>query len=122
MVIIGNGTVEMAKEFARQYSIPFPLYTDPTCQSYHMMGWQKKFGISMKSVKEGFKLFYQGHRQGKIQGNPWQQGGEALFLPSGECWWSKSVDYAGHHSTLADLQTLIDHFLVEKGSQPHHHF
>ena len=113
MAIIGNGTVDMARSFAQEYSVRFPLYTDPTCQSYKMMGWPKQVGISMNSIKKGFSLFKSGQRQGKIMGNPWQQGGEAIFLRTGKVWWSKPVAYAGHHSKIDDLYTLIDHFLVE---------
>ena len=105
----------MAQDFAQKFSVTFNLYTDPQKESYMLMGWKRKFGLSIRSFTEGFKAMGNGFRQGSLAGDPWQQGGEAIITQKGEVWWSQPVDQAGTHSSRAELLSLIDRFAEEKG-------
>ena len=107
----------MAQDFAEQFSISFPIYTDPQKESYQKMGWKRKFGLSLQSFSQGWRYAKQGFRQGKVMGDPWQQGGEALLLQDGSVWWSNPIDTAGAHSTAKEIIQLIDRFAKEMESQ-----
>ena len=104
----------MAKDFIEQYSIPYPVYCDPQKQTYALMGWKRTFGLGFQSIRTGWKEFAQGHRQGPVLGDPWQQGGEALILQDGNIWWSNAADEAGTHTTKTDLEEVLARFKREQ--------
>ena len=56
----------MARDFADQFSIPYPIYCDPQKQTYALMGWKRTLGIGFHSIRKGWKEFTQGHRQGNL--------------------------------------------------------
>ena len=103
----------MAADFAAQFSITFPLYTDPTRETYQQMGWDRRIGIGAKSVKQGWNAWKEGFRQGKTQGDPWQQGGEAIILQDGSSWWSHPANEAGTHCSIDELRIQIDRVVQE---------
>ena len=103
----------MAQDFAEQFSIPYPIYCDPQKQTYDLMGWKRTLGIGFNSIRKGWKEFTQGHRQGTVLGDPWQQGGEALILEDGSIWWSNAADEAGTHTTTTELSRILSRFQEE---------
>ena len=84
LVAIGNGTPAMAQGFLRQFPVPFPVYTDPSRQVYALAGMRRTFGLGLKTLAAGMQAMKAGHRQGKTQGDPWQQGGALVVVPSAE--------------------------------------
>ena len=111
---IGNGTALMAQDFVEQFNISFPVYTDPKKQTYAFMKFKRSFGIGFSSVVKGTKAFQKGYRQGAVQGDPWQQGGEALFSMNGTVLWSHSAKVAGTHATKEQILAAIDSAIVSK--------
>jgi hypothetical protein len=107
----------MAFDFSEQFSISFALYTDPKRESYKMMRWKHQLGLGFNSLKNGWSAFSKGHRQGKILGDPRQQGGEAIILQDGTVWWSHPANEAGTHTSSRELRTLINRFSTEKESR-----
>ena len=107
---IGNGTSLMAKDFVEQFDIQFPVYTDPKRETYSFMKFKRSFGIGFSSFVKGTKAFKKGHRQGAVQGDPWQQGGEALFSIEGTVLWSHSAKVAGVHASKEEILSTIDSF------------
>ena len=110
---IGNGTPAMAQDFAEQFSLTFPLYTDPEKHTYAFLGWKRQFGLGWNSFKNSWSAFQSGHRQGSVQGDPWQQGGEALITSSGKIWWSHAANEAGTHAPKEELLTILNRFSME---------
>ena len=96
---IGNGTPLMAEDFVHQFNIPFPVYTDPKRKTYAHMGFKRSLGFGLSSIKNASRAIQGGHKQGPVHGDPWQQGGEALFNTNGEILWAHSADKVGSHST-----------------------
>ena len=107
LTFIGNGLLGMAKDFAESFSITAPLYTDPKRASYKAIELQRKFGIGLKSVKRGARASAGGFRQGKTQGDPWQQGGVVLFDGSGVVRWKSVDDGAGQQVDVDGLKAAI---------------
>ena len=104
----------MAQDFAEQFSLTFPLYTDPEKHTYALLGWKRQFGLGWKSLKNSISAFQSGHRQGSVQGDPWQQGGEALVLPSGDIWWSHPANEAGTHASREEVLSILNRFSKER--------
>jgi hypothetical protein len=103
----------MAEDFVEQFNIPFPVYTDPRKETYTLMGWKRTFGLGLRSLKSSWTEYSQGHRQGSVLGDPWQQGGEALILQDGSLWWSHAANEAGTHSSVVELKKIISRFQKE---------
>ncbi len=88
LVIIGNGWPAMARGFAERAQLPpsATLVTDPTLQSYLKAGLKRSALLTLgprgwlpfiRTMKRGFK-------QGRTQGDPWQQGGALVIGRGGE--------------------------------------
>jgi hypothetical protein len=104
---IGNGLLGMAQDFAEQFHVTEPLYTDPARASYAALGLQRKFGLGLKSLARGKRASAAGFRQGKVQGDPWQQGGVVLFDREGGVLWKHVDDGAGHAVDEAGLVAAV---------------
>ena len=101
---IGNGTPLMAMDFVDSFNITFQVFTDPERNSYKAMNFKRNFGLGFRALKRGVEASNKGHRQGKVQGDIWQQGGEAIFLKGGRLIWTRPSTSAGDH---ADPETLL---------------
>lgn len=110
IVAIGNGTPLMAQDFVEQFNIPFPLFTDDKRVSYKFMNFHYGLGIGLSTLKAGFGATKKGFKQGKTQGNVWQQGGEALFAKGGRLLWRNANKNAEEHATTAEILKVIQRF------------
>ena len=97
----------MAEDFAVQFGIRTPLFTDPDKRSYRAMGLQRSFGLGLKSIARGRRAGRAGFRQGATAGDPWQQGGAALFARDGALLWSSVDDGAGPELDVEAIQEAI---------------
>ena len=101
----------MAKDFVEQFAIAFPVYTDPKRITYQKMNFQRSFGLGFASLGKARRAVKGGHKQGTVQGDPWQQGGEALFSQEGEVLWSHASKMAGAHANPQEiLQQIRRHY------------
>lgn len=97
ILAIGNGTPAMAQGFVRQFPLPFPVFTDPSRQVYALAGMKRSFGLGLGALKAGMQAMKAGHRQGRTQGDPWQQGGALIVVPPGEIVYEHVDQFAGDH-------------------------
>lgn len=102
----------MAQDFKESFNVPFPLFTDPGRQSYDWMNMKSNIGasLSFKMLSRGLKASKAGHRQGKTQGHPLQQGGEALFDTNGQKHWEYISQSAGDHAPIELIQAAVQSF------------
>ncbi len=107
LAFVGNGLLGMAQDFAEQFSVTAPLYTDPKRASYKALAFRREFGLGLKSLKRGKRASAEGFRQGKTQGDPWQQGGVALFDGDGRVLWKHIDDGAGEQAEVGELKAAI---------------
>jgi hypothetical protein len=111
MVAIGNGTPLMAEDFVEQFDIPYNLYTDEDRHTYSLLKLHRGLGIGLGSVSAGLRNTRKGIRQGKNQGDIWQQGGEALINGKGEMLWVNRCKKVEQHSTPKEILAAINtHF------------
>lgn len=100
---IGNGTALMAEDFQQQFQLSFPLYTDPSRKSYKWIGFKRHLGASFGLLKRAMVAKKAGHSQGKVQGDPLQQGGEGLFDTNGKLLWSYTSSGPGDHASEIEI-------------------
>ncbi|MBF0289489.1 MAG: AhpC/TSA family protein [SAR324 cluster bacterium] len=83
LTVIGNGNSYFIQAFREDTGFQGEIYTDPTRQSYKLLGFKKDVtsSLNMKTLKTGLKGLIEGHSQKSIQGDPWQQGGVIVITP-----------------------------------------
>ena len=111
MVAIGNGTALMAQDFIETFGVRFEVFTDPSRKSYQLAGMQRKLGIGLRTIGRSIRAMRAGFRQGKTQGDPWQQGGVLGIAPAddaaaarAEIWYEHVDDGAGDN---VEPQTVL---------------
>ena len=105
---IGNGTALMAQDFVEGFAVPFPVYTDPKRAAYREAGFLRSFGLGFKTLGRGRRAARAGHSQGKVQGDPWQQGGVLVITPEPRLAWSFVSNSAGDHADVEDVIRALD--------------
>lgn len=113
LVIVGNGAPEFAASFKKKFKINSPLYVDPSLASYQAAGLKRtKLGtIGPRNWLPALKALFTGNLQGKVQGDPYQQGGVFVIMPD------SSVVYS-HISKRASDRPKVDK--VIKALRSHH--
>jgi hypothetical protein len=88
LVIVGNGWPAMAKDFAARAGLPASatLLTDPSLQSYVAAGLKRSALLTLgpKGILPWLRARKKGFKQGRIKGDPWQQGGALVIARGGE--------------------------------------
>jgi len=107
--VIGNGSPSFIAGFREQTLFDGPIYTDPELAAYRVA--QLKRGVAKTLDPRGLfgaaRAFAHGHRQGRTQGDAWQQGGVLVIEPGGLVRWhhasERPGDNAGADQILAAL-------------------
>ena len=99
LAVIGNGSVEALGAFANRYQDTVNIYTDPSLKAYEALGMLYGMGsiFSVKMLGHAVRASRGGHRQGKTQGNPLQQGGVCIFDQGGNLRYAHRDSTAGDH-------------------------
>ena len=91
LAIVGNGWPAMAKSFGERAGLPpsVTLLTDPTLQSYVQAGLKRSALLTLgpRGWIPYLKTLRRGFHQGRLRGDPWQQGGAAVIGPDGRILW-----------------------------------
>ncbi|MBV1858184.1 MAG: AhpC/TSA family protein [Nannocystaceae bacterium] len=107
MAVIGNGSPVMAQDFAEQFKVGVPLYTDPSRKSYELAGWRRPMGSAVLGMgtmlKAGVRAMKGGFRQGKTKGDAFQIGGVLVVEPGGAVRFEHADKTAGDHAAIADI-------------------
>ena len=109
LTVIGNGRVEQAAAFAREFDLPFTLLTDPGRRSYKAAGLRRDFGSTFggAAVKNAVGSFKRGFRQAGVQGDAWQQGGAFVITPEDQVLFSYISAAGGDHPDPQDLLAAL---------------
>lgn len=105
LVVIGNGKPHQAARFRDAQGIDFQLLVDPEMKAYRAAGLRRDVGsmLSPRTVTNGLRAFMGGHRQKRLQGDPWQQGGAFVIAAGGELLFSQISQATGDHVDPDDL-------------------
>jgi len=97
----------MAQDFIETFAIPFPVFTDPGRSCYKMAGLKRNFGLGLATIGRGRRAVAAGHRQGRTQGDPWQQGGVIIVDTDGRLVWRHIDRAAGDHCSVEEVLDII---------------
>ncbi len=100
LVVVGNGQPWQAKAFLDDFPIDATLLVDPKLEAYAAAGLKRSMAstmVNLKSLKHGRRAMKAGFRQGKVQGDPWQQGGAFVVTPDHHVHFKHTSGEAGDH-------------------------
>lgn len=99
LVVVGNGTPEMARYFRDERQPKVTMYVDPSLRVYKAAGLQRSLGSTLNraALSASLRALAGGHFQGRTRGDPWQQGGTFVVFPGGEVRFRHISGFAGDH-------------------------
>lgn len=105
LVVIGNGRPYHAAAFKAEQAIPFDLWVDPEMEAYRAAGLRRGVAstLSAQVLVHGWRAFRSGHRQARVEGDPWQQGGAFLITRDGVTRYAQVSQEAGDHASIPEL-------------------
>ena len=107
--VVGNGTPKAAADFIDYLELPFSVYCDRDGHAYSLAGMQRNFGLNLSSVKDAWRSYQSGHRQDKIAGDVWQQGGVIVVSSIGKVLATIADKSAGDYIDIPSLVSKITH-------------
>lgn len=109
MIVIGNGTPSFIEGFREQTSYRGPLYTDPSLAVYQAAELKRGVMKTLNplSLGKAVKAFREGHRQGRTQGDAWQQGGVLVIAPDGTIRYRHASERPGDNAEAADILAAL---------------
>ncbi len=107
VIAIGNGNAEMARGFAAEFGVTFPLYTDTSRITYTAAGLKTALGVNARVMKRAMDVMKQGIRQGRTQGHAWQQGGTLVLDAAGRVAYHHADDDAADHAPLEPVLAAV---------------
>lgn len=103
--VIGNGTPSFIAGFREQTGWTGPLYTDPSLAVYRAAELKRSMvrTLDPRSLGGAFRAFRDGQRQGRTQGDQWQQGGVVVIAPTGDVRWQHASERPGDNASAAQI-------------------
>lgn len=109
--MIGSGTPAMAKAFAERMGLPADLLvlTDPKREAYTLLGFTRsvRSTFSLRALFNHLRARRKGFRQGRLAGDPWQQGGTIIVAPSGNLLFEHRSKEPGDHAAPERLVAAL---------------
>jgi len=107
--VVGNGSPSFIAGFRETTLFDGPLYTDPELAVYRAAELQRSVAKTLdpRGLFGAARALASGHRQGRTQGDAWQQGGVLVVAPDGAVRWhhisQRPGDNASPEQILASL-------------------
>lgn len=109
MIVIGNGTPSFIDGFREQTNYHGPLYTDPSLAVFKAA--ELKRGVlktlDPRSLGKAVKALREGHRQGRTQGDAWQQGGVLVIARDGTLVYHHASERPGDNAEARDILAAL---------------
>ncbi len=107
--VIGNGTPSFIEGFRAETGWRGAIYVDPSLAVYKAAGLQRGVlsTFNLSAAWRSVGTLRRGVKQGRTQGDPWQQGGVLVVSPAGEIRWSHASDGPGDNASADDILRAI---------------
>jgi hypothetical protein len=109
LVVIGNGAPTFMDGFREATGWDGPLYTDPSLAAYTAAGLARGVGtvLNGRAALAALGALRRGFRQGRTQGDAWQQGGVLVVTPAQEVRYARAAAHAGDHADPAEIVAAV---------------
>jgi hypothetical protein len=108
LIVIGNGSPSFIAGFRDETGWRGPLYTDPSLALYGAAGLKRGVlsTFNLRGAVRSVGTLRRGFKQGRTQGDPWQQGG-VLVVRDGAVLWSHASDGPGDNARADDILAAL---------------
>jgi peroxiredoxin len=118
-VLVGNGAPEMIDAFVERHALgdkKCEIVTDPSLAAFRAAGLVRSAWstIGFRAIVDAARALAEGHRQPRIEGDRWQQGGALLCDAGGRVVLYHRNVSIGDHVPAADLVDAALALLVRK--------
>lgn len=106
LVFVSTGTPTMARDFREALGITAPVWVDKHRETYRHLGFKRGIWrtlFSPRTLLNALRATRAGFRQGKTQGDPWQQGGVLVVRRGGAPVYAYAAAVAGDHPPTAEV-------------------
>jgi hypothetical protein len=109
LYVIGNGSPSFIAGFREQTLYDGPVYTDPSLATYRAAELKRSVARTLdpRGWLKGVKAFTEGHRQGRTQGDQWQQGGVLVVDARGAIRWQHASDLPGDNASAQQILAAL---------------
>lgn len=111
LYVIGNGSPSFIAGFREETGYPGPIYTDTSLAAYQAA--ELKRGLTRtfdpRALGGTIRAFREGFRQGRTQGDLWQQGGVLVIATDGRVLWQHASDRPGDNASAAEIISALRH-------------
>lgn len=109
MAVIGNGSPSFIDGYRDETRWTGPIYTDPSLAVYKAA--ELKRGVTTvldpRALAPTLKAFLRGGRQGRTQGDQWQQGGSLVVGTDGTVLWHHVSDRPGDNAPASEIVAAL---------------
>jgi hypothetical protein len=109
LVVIGNGGASFLAGFREHTGWDGALYTDPTLAAFRVAGLKRGVlrTFSPHALGGTFRAIARGARQGRTQGDPWQQGGVVVIAKDGRVLWQHANDNPADNPSADEIAAAL---------------
>jgi len=109
LYVIGNGGPSFIAGFREQTGWPGPIYTDPSLAVYRAAGLKRSVvrTLDPRALGSTIRAFARGARQGRTQGDTWQQGGVLVVAPTGDVLWHHASERSDDNATVPQIVAAL---------------
>jgi peroxiredoxin len=117
-LFIGNGAPRFIEDFVARNGIAdrsARFFTDPTLRAFRATGLHRGVlrTLGPRAVADAVGALGRGHRQGRLLGDPWQQGGTLLVDRAGVVRYLHRNRRLGDHAGAVDIADAALKLLVQ---------
>ena len=119
VVIVGNGSPDQLAAFVERKDVARPhvrSFTDPTLAAYRAAGLVRSRWGTLGPIALGqvVRAYLNGHRNGRPQGDLYQQGGTLYVTKAGAVAFYQRATSLGDHASLGDV---VDIALAQRAGE-----
>ncbi len=105
LVVIGSGTPFHARGFRDERELTFPVLVDPERAAFAAAELKRggRSVANLKTFKAARRAMKAGFKQGRTQGDPWQQGGVFVFGPGDATHYAYVSAFGGDHPAVDEV-------------------
>ena len=107
--VIGNGAPTFIAGFRDEVRWTGPIYTDPTLAVYRAAGLKRGVlaTVNLAGAWRSVGALRRGAKQGRTQGDQWQQGGVVVVATNGDVLWTHASEGPGDNATADQIISAL---------------
>lgn len=110
LAAVGSGSPRSAREFVETFHFTGEMYVNRDLSVYNAFGLERGVAktLGFSSLVRGIATMSKGFRQGRAEGDLWQQGGLFLLGPGDRMLFAHKDRFAGDHGDINACLAIVE--------------